>query len=469
MSEREVMSLAPSLPSDPVVPRRRLLILAYFYPPLAGGGVHRVLGFTRHLPRHGWACTVVCAGEEDYWVRDATLLDRVPPGTEILRAPGGSALSALLKLGRGGGTAPRSRRAFAGLRALSDWWLLPDSYAGWAGRASAVAARRIALGGVDAVLSSSPPDSAHLAALRLRRRFRLPWVADFRDPWIGLSFRTPPTAWHRARQAAMERAVLGEADLVLTASRTHAEDLGRRAGAARGDAVAIPGRLEHLPNGFEPEPEGERGRDPGSPHSCSPEGSPEGPMQSFTLVFAGTLSQMPDADVFLEALHDLFARRPEARRRIRAQLAGPYERSHSDRAEALGLTGIVRFPGSLPHAETRSLERSADLLLLWKPRGAGYRTMVPGKLYEYLDAERPVLAILPEEDEAAALVRSAGGEIVPPGERAPLSAAIERRYLAWKEGRRERPARPEWLAGHTRARLAERLAGLLDTLPRGRP
>jgi glycosyltransferase involved in cell wall biosynthesis len=192
-------------------------------------------------------------------------------------------------------------------------------------------------------------------------------------------------------------------------------------------------------------------------------------MQSFTLVFAGTLSQMPDADVFLEALHDLFARRPEARRRIRAQLAGPYERSHSDRAEALGLTGIVRFPGSLPHAETRSLERSADLLLLWKPRGAGYRTMVPGKLYEYLDAERPVLAILPEEDEAAALVRSAGGEIVPPGERAPLSAAIERRYLAWKEGRRERPARPEWLAGHTRARLAERLAGLLDTLPRGRP
>ncbi|MGH7731184.1 MAG: hypothetical protein ACRENJ_08045, partial [Candidatus Eiseniibacteriota bacterium] len=74
---------------------RRLLVLSYFYPPLAGGGVHRVLGFTRHLPAHGWACTVVCAGEEDYWVRDETLVRDVPAGTEVIRAPGGSALAAL--------------------------------------------------------------------------------------------------------------------------------------------------------------------------------------------------------------------------------------------------------------------------------------------------------------------------------------------------------------------------------------
>jgi hypothetical protein len=55
------------------VSARRLLVLAYFYPPLAGGGVHRVLSFTRHLPAHGWACTVVCAGPGDYWVTDPTL------------------------------------------------------------------------------------------------------------------------------------------------------------------------------------------------------------------------------------------------------------------------------------------------------------------------------------------------------------------------------------------------------------
>ena len=176
---------------------------------------------------------------------------------------------------------------------------------------------------------------------------------------------------------------------------------------------------------------------------------------------------MPDTDVFLEALHDLFARRPEARRRVRAHLAGPYEGSHADRATALGLTGIVRFTGPLAHGATRDLQRGADLLLLWKPRGAGYRTMVPGKLYEYLDAGTPVLAMLDAGDEAAALVRRAGGEVVPPGERAPMTDAIERRYLAWKDGERARPARPAWLDEHTRERLAARLAGLLDGLPRG--
>jgi len=60
---------------------RRLLIFAYFYPPLAGGGVHRVLSFTRHLPAHGWACTVVCAGERDFWVTDDSLVAAVPDDT----------------------------------------------------------------------------------------------------------------------------------------------------------------------------------------------------------------------------------------------------------------------------------------------------------------------------------------------------------------------------------------------------
>jgi len=449
------------------VSARRLLILCYFYPPLAGGGVHRVLGFTRHLPAHGWACTVVCAGEEDYWVRDETLARDMPTGTEVIRAPGGSALAALLRLGRGRGTARRSRRAFAGLRALSDWWLLPDSYAGWAGRAAGAAARRIARGGVDAVLSSSPPDSVHLAALALRRRFHLPWILDFRDPWVGLQFRTPHTRWHRARQAAMERSVLASADLVLAASRTHADDLRRRSsGTGDADAVAIPGRLEHLPNGYESIVAAELTDPDAAPPASEPAFADPVSADFFTLVFTGTLSQMPDTDVFIESLHDLFARRPEARRRVRAHLAGPFEGSHADRATALGLTGIVRFTGPLAHEATRALQRRADLLLLWKPRGPGYRTMVPGKLYEYFDAGTPVLAMLEADDEAAGLVRRAGGEVVPPGDRAPLTEAIERRYLAWKDGRRTRPPRPAWLEQHTRAALAARLAGLLDGLPR---
>jgi glycosyltransferase involved in cell wall biosynthesis len=436
---------------------RRVLLLCYFYPPLGGGGVHRVLGFTRWLPEHGWDCTVVCAGPEDYWVRDETLVGRIPSGTEVIRVPGGSALSAWLRLRGGSGRAPgpgaagrRSGSTFAGLRSLSDWLLLPDSYAGWARRARRVAAGRLSRGDVSVLLSTSPPDSAHLAALPLARRFGLPWAADFRDPWIGLHFRRPPTAWHEARQRDLERRVLTGADLVLAASRTHADDLER-------ETVARPRRVVHLPNGYEP--------DIGAPAPPAPGPEPHDPPH-FTLVFSGTLSLMPDVEVLFEALHQVLARRPEARRRIRVRLAGPFDTDYEDRAVALGLKGIVEFAGPLAHGKARALQRAADLLLLWKPRG--YRTMVPGKTYEYLDAGRPILALLDADDEAARLVHRAGGTCLPPGDREGLAREIERRYLDWKEGRgaetRALSGRPEWLVEYTRSSLSARLAALLDGL-----
>ncbi len=419
---------------------RRLLILCYFYPPLGGGGVHRVLGFTRHLPAFGWSCTVVCAGEEGYWVRDDSLA--TPRETEVIRVRGGSGLASWLKA-RGAAQGRRSGATFGALRRLSDWWLLPDSYQGWARRARAVAAARVARGGITALCSSSPPESVHLAARDVAAATRLPWVADFRDPWVPLAFRTPPTAWHRSRQEAMERSVVEGADRVMAASSIHADALRARLG---GRAA----RVVHLPNGFEP-------------------AAAEDPIEDdgrFLLVFTGTMAQMPDTEILLEAVHDLLARHAEARRRVRVELVGPYEQGYQDRAVALGLTGIVRFSGPRPHAEARRLQRRADLLMLWNPRGAGYRTMVPGKLYEYFEARRPVIALLGEQDEATALVRRGGGVVLPVGRRENLTEELERQYLRWRaEGRAPDRVHP-WLEAHTRAHLAERLGSLLDQMTR---
>jgi len=428
-------------PSAAADSTRRVLILCYFFPPLAGGGVHRVLSFVRELPKLGWNCTVVCAGRRDYWVTDETLEARVPDGTEVIRVEGGSALSAWLRL-RGRDRGRRSGATFSKLRSLSDWWLLPDSYAGWAKRAASVARRRLQRGDIDCLLSSSPPDSAHLAAWRARRGLGVPWVADFRDPWVGLHLRTPPTSWHRARQERLEARVLDSADRILAASRTHAGQLRSRA-PNREDHVV------HLPNGFEP--------------ATSTAGvRATSDAQSFEVVFTGTLSQMPETEVLLEALHELLARRPELRRRVRARLAGPYDRGYEDRAVALGLTGIVEFTGPQSHAEARALQRRADLLLLWKP--PGMPTMVPGKLYEYLASGRPIVALLPEGEEAAELAERGGAVRLTPGDRVSLAAEIERRVNQWLARGREPDREVDWLASHTRHALAARLARELDAL-----
>jgi len=294
------------------------------------------------------------------------------------------------------------------------------------------------------VLSTSPPDSVHLAALDLKQRFGLPWVADFRDPWMGLHVRRPPTGWHRARQVELERRVLAGADLILAASRTHSERL----------ATSVPAdRLVHLPNGFEP--------DPGS-SGAAPEAS-----GFFRIVFTGTLAGMPDAEIFLEAVHDLLARTPQARRQVRVTIAGPFETGYQDRSIALGLTpGIVEFVGPRPHDETRALQRGADLLLLWKP--PGIPTMVPGKLYEYLDAGRPMIALLEPDDEGAQLVRGAGETLSPPGDLAGLTARLGERLAEWRERGRAPARRAPGLDEYTRERLAARLADQLDAQIAGR-
>ena len=422
---------------------RRLLVLSYFYPPHGGGGVHRVLGFTQHLPAHGWDCTVVCGGAEDYWIVDDRLLARVPESTLVVRVPGGSPLGAWLRVRRQD-RGVRPQRAFGWMRRLADFWLVPDPYVTWAKRGAAAAARLLAQGGYDALLSTSPPDSVHLAAAALRERFALPWVADFRDPWMGLYHRRPPTAWHARRQAELEWRVLERADLVLTASRAHARTLESRA--------LRPRRVRHLPNGYELD------AGAGVPGAESTAGVPV-----FRIVFTGTLTKMPDAEVLLEALHELLARRPEARRRVRVTLAGPFDTGYRDRAVSLGLApGIVSFTGPRTHAESRALQRGADLLVMWKMERM--EATVPGKLYEYLDSGRPVVGLLGAGDEAAALLERAGGPRIDPGDRAGLAAEIERRYVEWQERGSAESRRPDWLDAHTRARLAGELAAELDGL-----
>ncbi len=412
--------------------------------------MHRVLGFTRHLPRHGWACTVVCAGAGDYWVTDPSLVTRVPAETEVIRAEGGSGLATWLRM-RPRDRGRRPGGVFAGLRRLSDWFLFPDAYAGWARRATDAVRERLGRGGIDVVLTSSPPDSAHVPGLDTRGATRAPWVADFRDPWMGLEFRTPPTAWHRGRQRRLESRVLAGADRVLAASRTHADALRRRFIASGAD----PAKVVHLPNGYE------AGDDAPVPFTPDP--------TSFRLVYTGMLSLMPDIEVCLEAVHDVLARVPEARQRMRARLLGPFDANLEHRARALGLTGIVEFAGPRPHAESRAAQAGADVLLHWQPHA--FPTMVPGKLYEYFESGRPVLAVLDPATEAAALIREAGGTVVAPGDRDALAAEIERRYVAWASGVTTPTRRPEGLEAHRRDRLAARLAGVLDELvetPRAR-
>src|SRR5262249_5640876 len=114
------------------------------------------------------------------------------------------------------------------------------------------------------------------------------------------------------------------------------------------------------------------------------------------------------------------------------------------------------------HSQARVLQRTASVLVHWQPRD--FPTMVPGKLYEYVDAGRPIVAVLDPQTEAAELLREAGASVTPTGDRAALSAELERRYRAWREHGPEPSLPGGRLADHRRDAIAARLAGVLDRL-----
>lgn len=409
---------------------KRVLVVAYFYPPIAGGGVYRTLGFARHLPSFDFTPVVLTGPGDSPWVSDPELL-RLAPDVEVVR----TARRGAPPIPRGGATRPGWMSALA--RAAS-WVAIPDAYARWRGAAVRAGLARIRAGGIDAIYSTSPPDTDHLVARDLARAGGLPWIADFRDPWIGLGYRNPPTAWHRGRHEALLRGVLADATRVVAATEGTARWLA-------GFSTA-PSRAAVIENGYE-----------------AVEWTAVRPRRfpAFTIVHAGRLSEDRTLEPFLRGLAAFLARHPDRRATMQCLLYGPRDAAQERAARDARLDDVVRFEGQAPHAQILALEAGADLLLLVKSASERYRDLIPGKLYEYIGAARPVLAIAPE-GAAADLVRKLRmGWVAAPGAPEAIAAALEK---AWERAPGVPGHTPAEREPFTRRAAAGRLAAILAEL-----
>lgn len=381
---------------------RRLLLLAYFFPPIGGGGCQRTLKLVRYLVPHGWDSTVVTARDADYWILDPSLLEEVPESAEIVRVSGLTSLRVLRLFAKGGvpiesRQGRRDPRSFQNLRRLQSWLLIPDGYLPWAKAAGRAAAGRLEKGGIDAVWTTSSPESAHLAGLALKRRFRVPWVADFRDPWVGRVTYKPPTPWHDARHRSLERDVVAEADLVTVVSEAMVDLYRKRYPNLPAD------RFVYLPNGYDPDDWRRAERLP-APN----EG---GARRRFVLLHAGQLAHRPTAHTLLAAVARVVASDPSAASELTIRFLGGNEEIAPEEIQSLSSSGVVEFQSSRPHLEALAEMRRAQALLLLGHGGDADSLLYTGKIYEYLTSGRPVLGIL-GAGPAADLIRASSGGVV---------------------------------------------------------
>lgn len=410
-------------------PDLHVLMLAYFYPPLGGAGVQRSLKFSKYLPQFGCYPSVI-SSESGAYMNDPSLLAEVPSSGTIIRLPHTPIVTRLIKWrqrsDRGGqssnqpssGSAPVSSDSWR--QAWRDTALktigalqYPDDKAAWGGQARRVAMELIRKNPVDLIFSTSPPISAHLAAMRIAKCANLPWVADFRDLWTSNPAYDMP-AWRRSLDIRLEKKLLDSANGVITVSEHLASMLRVRRPSKNKDTVLA------ISNGYD---------EADFSHALPLPGKSE----EFRVVHAGTFYGHQSPDEFLNGVERLFQLEPEARKRLRLRFVGNvgarFERTLREfkarHPQVLELTGYVEHPRAIAEM------LAADALLLVIGGDAKLTEgVMTGKLFEYLRAGRPVLQVGAVNGEAARLLQNTGAGIAVAADDVAEIAAVISRWLA---------------------------------------
>jgi glycosyltransferase involved in cell wall biosynthesis len=417
---------------------RRVLFLAYLFPPIANSGTRRSLAFANNLPDCGWE-PLVLAWEPDRTVgQEPEMLAELRPGTRVERLP----LRSRARAERWASWLPGSlrERVVEGL----SWRLrardtLPDEAAGWLQPAVERAVQWHEREGFDVIYASGWPWTAFLAAREVSRRTGKPYVLDYRDQWTpsGDMAWEHATPEQRRENPALERLAARDASALITVTRTLVQSVGRDCG--RDD-------LHLITNGFEP---------------ADFAGDVQAPADGLLrIAYTGVWRPGYGLQDLYAAIALLKTRGAPELARLRVQAAGF---APGPAAEA-GVTEWVSELGPVNHGHAVMLMKQADLLYLPVPSGYYATASLPGKLFEYLACGRTILAVVPEASEVAQVLNETGGGVrIEPGDVDSLAQTL----LSWLRGdARVQPA--QGIDRFSRAATTRRLAQVLDAAAEGR-
>ncbi len=427
---------------------KRVLVIAYYWPPSGGSGVQRWVKFVKYLPAQGWQPVVFAPLNADYPSLDPSFEAEVPSDVEVLRGPIWEPYSAYRKLT--GARSTQVTEISSGKKTfkqkLSLWiranLFVPDPRVGWVKPSVKALKAYLAEHPVDAIITTGPPHSVHLIGQRLHKDLGTPWIPDFRDPWSRMYYLKylPMTTGTWSKLQKMEQAVLDQSTTVLACTpQVQAEFRAQ---------TQTP--VECITNGYDEE-------DFTGP---APEGD-----GLFNITHTGLFAADGNPLALWKVLAKLAKTEPGFRQELRIRLVGKVDREVLDAIAAVGLSDNVVLLGPLNHAEAVKEQRRASILLLPLRNDPQYAPILPGKLFEYLAARRPVLGIGQEEGAMAQVLFSACAGITADWEDpAPMRAFLANTWHQHCDG--GVPATTGDITPYTRRAITRALAQLLEKVTR---
>jgi glycosyltransferase involved in cell wall biosynthesis len=394
---------------------RRVLVIAYYFPPMGLSGVQRTSKFVKYLPQYGWEPTVLTVQNVGYFAQDESLLQELEGrNVRIARTPAAGPGKFLVKRETVRLPSERTRKW---LSRVSDTLFIPDNKIGWKKTAVKTALDLHRETPFDLIFSTAPPFTDFLIGSAVKAAIRKPLVLDYRDPWLEYPFRFYPTPLHRWRHKVLERSALKASSHVITTNRRVKETL----------IALYPFLTYHdidiISQGFDPE-------DFAPVQSAVPESFVRKAGGTMRITYTGIFWENRVPTAFLHGLAALLAEQPRLRTKIEALFVGNFREENLRTVERLGLKDVVRTVDYVPHQECVRYLQDSDLLWMIVRDDLGS----PGKTYDYIGAGKPVLGLVPD-GFLKTTIEEAGGTAVPPDDIPAITRALADFYRRFEEGR----------------------------------
>lgn len=373
---------------------QKVLVITYYWPPAGGPGVQRWLKFVKYLPDFGIEPIVYIPENPSYPIIDEQLVGEIPSGIKILKQPikepyaWASLLSKKKTKTISSGIIPEKNPTL--LEKLLLWirgnMFIPDARKFWVKPSIEFLSKFIGEEGIKTVITSGPPHSLHLIGLGLKKKHNLQWITDFRDPWtsIGYHKKLRLTKASQRKHEKLEQLVLTSSDKIVVTSSTTKKEF-----------EAITDKpIQVITNGYDDEL------------------VPVPLDTDFTISHLGSLLTGRNPICLWRALQELVQENKEFCEALKIQLAGVVGKEVSKSIEGFGLDSFVHRLGYLSHGKVLEIQQKSQVLLLLEIDSAETKGIIPGKLFEYLNAQRPILAIGPEDWEAGNIVKESNAGAV---------------------------------------------------------
>lgn len=417
--------------------KKKVLIIVYYWPPSGGAGVQRWLKFVKYLPLFGVEPTVITTKNGDYPAIDHSLEKDVSKNLKVIRTKTpsfGKLFSRSSKFNAPYGNL-ESQKTDSLLKKISIWirlnCVVPDARKIWNKYAFKAAKKEIQTNNYDTVITSGPPHSTHLVALKLKEKFNLKWIADFRDPWTKIDYleKVKRNRLAELQDKKLEEKVTINCDLLLSINKKILDDL------------EIKKESKIIPNGFD-------AADFTAIHLKK--------NKSFTISYFGNINKDRDPEIILNALNKI----PDIASQTQLNFWGNVDSTIIEKMKKKDKFRMLHFNSYIPHEEVLKKMVNSDLLLLIINNVPDNKGILTGKIYEYLGSGSSILGIGPEYGEAAQILNETrAGKMFEYSDVEKVNKFIRYEFNNWQSGNHKKETRK--IEIYNRINLTKQLAEII--------